>query len=405
MKKLYFDYAATTPINKEVLEAMLPYFGEHFGNAGSIHSYGQEGMAALDKARETTSEILKTDFRGIIFTGSATEANNLILKGVVSGFYKFIRRDILPLRIIVSNIEHEAVLKTAEWLSETGCEIIKLPVDKNGRVNLQDLKRELNERTVLVSIMAVNNEVGSKNDIAAIAKIISDFRKEKLEAGGSLAKLYPIFHTDAVQSFQCEDVDFEKMGCDAITLSAHKFYGPKGVGILALSKRLIELDPKKFLNPIIVGGGQEYGMRSGTENIPGIVGMAKAMETAFNERFKTTKEVADLRNKLAKRIKEIYPEAKINGSDDGELDNLAPHILNVWFPNRRAEEMITKLDIAGLCVSAGSACQARAVQYSYVIDGIYGDHKRAEESLRFSIGKGIAEEDIDRALEIINSNK
>lgn len=401
MKKLYFDYAATTPINKEVLEEMLPYFGEHFGNPGSVHGFGQKAIATLDSAREAISKIMKTDFRGIIFTSGATEANNLIIQGVVKGFYRFIKKDILPLRVIVSAIEHESVLKTVEHLSDSGVEVVVLPVDGAGKINLDDLKGALNERTVLVSLMAVNNEIGSVNPIREAAKIISEFREELFKSGKSWGKIYPIFHTDAVQAFQYFDVEFENYGCDAITVSGHKIYGPKGVGILAFSKRLLELNYSQIIFPLILGGGQEFGMRSGTENVANIAGFSKAIELVESGRVPVAQEIRELKNRLWEGIKKIAPNAKVNGSED--FSDSAPHILNVWFPGKRSETLMTQLDLGGLMASSGSACNARAFKPSYVIKALGHNVERASESIRFSIGKGVMEDDVDEAFEIIKN--
>lgn len=401
MERIYLDYAATTPVTPSVLEAMTPYFSEKFGNPGSLHSFGQEAIAAVDRSREAIAKSIGADFREIIFTGSATEANNLALRGVV----KSQKSNVKSPRIIISTIEHESVLETARDLERDGVEVIYLPVDHNGVVDLEQLKSALNDRTVLVSVMYANNEIGSVQPIAAIGETIREFRTYHTRA-------LPLFHTDAAQAFQYFDCDVNKLGVDLMTLSAHKIYGPKGVGALYVRKnpesRIQNLESGKrlpdsryqILDALITGGGQEFGLRSGTENVPSIVGFAKATELAIEAREHEAKRVGDLKRTFWNGLKKICPDAETNGSREHD----APHILNVYFPERLAEELLTRFDIAGLAVSSGSACRSRAAESSYVIEALGFTKERARRNIRFSFGRLTTEKELDRALAIIKIN-
>jgi len=399
-KRIYFDYAATTPVGPEVLKAMQPYFKEKYGNPGSLHSFGQEATAAADKARETIAKTIGAPpaggFREIIFTGSATEANNLALRGVIKAY-----KTNKSYRIIVSAIEHESVLETARDLEKDGVEVICLPVDKNGFVDLGKLKKSLNERTVLVSVMYANNEIGTIQPISKIGELISEFRKQKSE--------FPLFHTDAVQAFQYLDCDVNKLGVDLMTLSAHKIYGPKGIGALFIKNQKSKIKNQNsgsdFIVPVITGGGQEFGLRSGTENIPAIVGFAKAAEIVLKNRNKELKRMTELRNYFWQELKKIYPKVEVNGYNlNGRPvqavlpKNSLPNILNVYFPGLKAEDLLIKFDMAGIAVSAGSACRARSLEPSYVLRAMSFPENRIFQSLRFSFGRFTTLQEIKDAI-------
>ncbi|MDE2019317.1 MAG: cysteine desulfurase [Patescibacteria group bacterium] len=413
-KKIYLDYAATTPVDPAVWRAMKPYFAERFGNPGSLHSFGQEAIAAVDRSRETVAKAIGADFREVIFTGSATEANNLALRGVASGFSRM--KSGSP-RMIISSIEHESVFGTAHDLGRSGVEVVYLPVDQRGTVDLKKLKESLNERTILISIMYANNEIGVIEPIKEIAAIIKEFRgKEE----------FPIVHTDASQAFQFLDCDVKNLGIDLMTLSAHKIYGPKGIGALYVgnkergtaNKEGDSLVPVPFsLSPILTGGGQEFGFRSGTENVPAIVGFAKATELLLaNSRELANKKIAALRGRLWKGIKKAYPKAELNGISEKEIHSpfsilhspFLPNILNVYFPGCEAQDLLTKFDLGGLAVSSGSACRSRAMESSYVIEALNqrratGNGKRARSSIRFSLGRPTTKREIDTAIKAIES--
>ncbi|MEK7463283.1 MAG: cysteine desulfurase family protein [Patescibacteria group bacterium] len=436
--KYYFDFAATTPVDPKVVKAMAPYHSEIFGNPGSLHKFGQEASAAVFKARNKISKLINCDYREIIFTGSATEANNLALRGVIKRIMNnelgiknknaegIIHNSqfIIP-RVIVSSIEHESILKTAKDLEEMGIEVVYLPVSKNGIVDLKKLKESLNERTVLVSIMYVNNEVGTIQPIAKISGIIKDFRDELRIKNNELRKnspftihnsLFPLLHTDAVQAFNYLDCDVKELGIDMMTLSSQKIYGPKGVGLLYARRimnnelkivngeRIIHNSPF-YIHPLITGGGQEEGLRSGTENVAGIVGMAEAAQISFDSRKKESQRLLKLQDYFFKQIKKIYPKVLLNGPAIGEQRlpnniNLYPLTqrvgAGVYFPGKK--DLIFKLDFAGFAVSGGSACSARMARPSHVLKALGCSDLKASESIRISFGRQTTKQEVDKLL-------
>lgn len=389
MKRLYFDYAASTPVDPRVERAMRPYFLKQFGNPGSLHGFGQEAIAAVDASRETLARLIGADFRDIIFTGSATEANNLALRGAVQAWRdqaEYSGATDQP-RVIVSAIEHESILETARDLERDGVEVIYLPVSRAGAVDLVALKKSLNERTVLVSIMYANNETGTIQPIAEIAAIIGAFKK-----GATKSLRYPLLHSDAVQAFQFLDCNVSALGVDMMTLSSHKIYGPKGIGLL-YAKNVT--GKPSYLKSQITGGGQEFGVRSGTENVPLIVGFAKAAEIGMAVQKKEATRILAMRGYLLKNIKKIFPAAEINGGlASGEKIEMLPNILNVYLPGRLAEDVVIKLDLAGVAISAGSACRARAMEISYVLEALGYSKERAKASVRFSLGRQTTKEEL-----------
>jgi len=381
MKRLYFDYAASTPVDPRVERAMRPYFLKYFGNPGSLHGFGQEAIAAVDASRETLARLIGADFRDIIFTGSATEANNLALRGSVSA-WQAQHKGVRP-RMIVSAIEHESVLEVARDLERDGVEVIYLPVDCTGMIDLEALSEALDERTVIVSIMYSNNEIGVVQPLSEIAAIVGGFRSR---ANGR----YPLFHTDAAQAFQFLDCDVRTLGIDMMTLSAHKIYGPKGIGLL-YAKNVTVAKPL-YIESEIAGGGQEFGMRSGTENVPLIVGFAKAAELARAVQKKEIKRLLAARAHLLKIIKKAFHGVEVNGEDG--IHAKLPNILNVYIPGHAAEDLVVKLDLAGVAVSAGSACRSRAMVPSHVIEALGYSKERAQSSLRFSMGRQTTKEEV-----------
>lgn len=414
MKRIYLDYAATTPIDSLVKKVMEPYFCQKFGNPSSLHFFGQEAMAAIDESREKIAKVIGANFREVIFTGSATEANNLALRGAVKSFDSSravaLNQNFLPFRIIVSAIEHESILETARDLEREGVEAIYLPVNREGVVNLKKLKEALNERTILVSIMYANNEIGTIQPISEIAEIVRKFRidpsgsrKRQQNAelrknnskflihNSELATALPLLHTDAVQAFQYLDCDVNKLGVDLMTLSAHKIYGPKGIG--ALYARTLFPEPRP-LNPIITGGGQEFGFRSGTENVAAIVGFAKAVGLVSNSRESENKRIGQLTGCFWKQIKKIYPKAQLNGPQKNRL----PNILNIYFPGKLAGDLLIKLDLAGIAVSSGSACSVHSSKLSHVLKSCGLSENRIKSSLRFSLGRLTTKAEINEAI-------
>lgn len=377
--KIYLDYAATTPVDKEVLKAMAPYFSEKFGNASSIHSFGQEAITAVDQAREKIARCFSCDFTEIIFTGSATESNNLAIRGLIQNS---------DFHIISTKIEHESVLEPLKELEKSGCEITYLPVDKTGLIKISDLEKAIKDNTILVSIIYANNEIGTIQPIKEIGKLLEKINKKRKESG--LSKIY--FHTDAVQAMNYLECRPDWLKVDLLTFSGHKIYGPKGIGGLYIKKRTP-------LSPIVLGGGQEFGLRSGTENVASIVGLAKAVELVFRDKDRNYKKVSDLRNQmLADIIKYSGGMVKINSSSK----NCLPNILNLRFAGLSNETLIVALDRAGIAVSAGSACSSRALAASHVLTAIGLTPKQAKESIRISLGNNITIQEIKKAAEIIN---
>jgi len=374
MKNIYLDHASSTPMAAEVIKVMKPYWENKFGNPGSTHWFGQQASAAVFKARQVIAQSLEADYKNIIFTSSATEANNLALRGVLKQ-----AKHKKP-RIIVSAIEHESILETCRDLEKEGAEVVYLPVNKEGVIDLKQLKASLNKRTVLVSIMYANNEIGTIQPIKEVSRLIKEYK------GGAT---YPLFHTDAVQAFQFLPCSVEKLSVDLLTLSAHKIYGPKGIGLLYIKDQ-------ELIAPLITGGGQEDGLRSGTENVPYIIGFAKAVELVEKNRKKEAKRLNDLRDYFWQELKKIIADIEINGSFKQRL----PNNLNIYFPGRPAADLCIELDIWGLAVSSGTACSARSIKPSYVIEALGGSKDRAFSSLRLSLGRSTDKAEISLALKI-----
>ncbi|MFA6136161.1 MAG: cysteine desulfurase family protein [Candidatus Paceibacterota bacterium] len=386
MDSIYLDYASTTPIDPQVLEAMLPYLKDKLGNPGSLHSFGQKTLAAIDFARQQIAKTITANHREIIFTSSATEANNLVLKGVLKNFFRN-RKDckIIP-KIIISSIEHPSILETAKDIEKDGsANIVYLPVDKDGVVDLKVLEKELDENTILVSVMWVNNEIGSVQPISKISEIISKFKK-------SLPlplTPYPLFHTDASQAFNLFDLNVSKSGVDIMTLSSHKIYGPLGSSCLFIRNTTYGI-----LSPIITGGDQEYGLRAGTENVASIVGFSKAAEISHQNYKNEHKRLADISDYFYKSLKKELP--KIESNSPIEEENLwSPHILNLFVPYN--DNLIVALDIAKIAASSGSACSQRVEKPSHVLKSIGFNDDRIKHSVRFSFGRFATKEDIDEA--------
>ena len=376
MKKIYLDYAATTPTDKRVVKASEPFYTENFGNTMSLHSFGQEAKFYLDQSRQTLADLINAEPNELVFTGSATESNNLALKGVA-----FANRVNGKNHIIISAIEHPCVVESAKWLKSQGFEITKLPVDKYGLVNPEDVKKAITEKTILVSVMHASNEIGTIEPIAEIGKICRQ------------AGVY--FHTDAVQSFGKIPIDVKKMNIDLLTASSHKMYGPKGIALLYIR------DGVK-IEPILHGGGQENGLRSSTVNVAGIVGFAKAAEICKKEMSKESKRLTKLRDKVIKEILKIKG-AKLNGppAQAGHPKNRLPNNINVSFPYIEGESLIIQLDMHGIACSTGSACSSIKLEPSYVLLAIGLKPEEAHGSLRISLGRQTTEKEINYLLNVL----
>lgn len=370
MKKIYLDYAATTPLDPRVFKAMLPYWSDKFGNAMSLHSLGQEAKEVLEKSRKTLADLIKAKPGEIIFTSSATESNNLALKGIAIANRRKGRH------IITSQIEHSCILESAKWLEKEGFEITKLPVDRYGFINLKGLEKAIRKDTILVSIIHGNNEIGTLQPLEKIGKICRERR------------VY--FHTDAVQSFGKVEINVNKMKIDLLTASAHKMYGPKGVGLLFVREAT-------KIEPILHGGGQEFGLRSSTVNIPGVVGFAKAVEICKSEMKKEKKRLVKLRDKLIRGVLRKISGAYLNGHPQKRLANNA----NFWFSFVEGESIVMELDLLGILTSTGSACSSAKLEPSHVLLAIGLTPQEAHGSLRLSLGRWTREKEIDYVLKVL----
>jgi len=368
-------------MHPDVKKAMEPYFAEDFGNADSLHLFGQRASAAIDKAREGIAGELNADFDGIIFTGSATEANNHIIRGAVRSFLKPNTSNLKP-KIVISAIEHESILETAEDLEKYGVTIVKIPVSKEGIIDTATLKKELDENTAIVSVIFASNVIGTIQPIKEIGEIIKNFRKET-------GSEYPLFHTDAVQAFQFMKLDMKELGVDALTLSGQKIYGPKGVGALAIRKNWISK-----VAPLITGGTQEFAQRAGTQNTPAIVGFGKAVEIVVSSREQEARRIEKLRDDLWSGIKKIVPGAELNGSKENRL----PNNLHVSFPGSDNQELLIRFDQAGIAVSIGSACSIRSRKASRIVLELGLGEERAVNSIRFTLGRNTTDEETYEAL-------
>ncbi|MSR73575.1 MAG: cysteine desulfurase [Candidatus Pacebacteria bacterium] len=385
-KRIYMDYAATTPIDRGVESAMRLFYADTFGNPSSSHLHGQAASRAVFLARQAIAKALNADYTEIVFTGSATEANNLAIFGA---FEQVLIEKKNKSRIIISAIEHESVYEACMALKRLhGAEIIEIPVSGEGIIDLKKLEGALNENTVLVSVQMANSELGVTQPIKEIGESI---KKYKAGAGSAV---YPLFHTDAVQAFQYMKCDAVDLGVDMMTLSSHKIYGPKGIGCLFIRKLSTNNYP---LTPLIAGGGQENGMRSGTENVPAIVGFAKAVEITEKIRAKESKRITTLREALWKGIKKIILDAELNGSIKKRL----PNNLNIYLPSRPAQDVCIELDLMGVAVSPGTACASRAAEPSRVLKALGFSGDRPLSSIRFSLGRQTTPTEIRSALTIL----
>lgn len=362
--KVYLDNAATTPLDPRVLAKMRPYFLKDYANASAIHFLGQKNNLALEAARSKVAQILGAEAKGIIFTSGASEANNFILKGVMAA-----NRD-KGNHLIVSAIEHPCVYQTAKNLKNRGYEVDFLPVNSEGLVDLKKLDKMIKPSTVLVSVMAVNNEIGVIQDLKKIADLVH--------------KKGAYLHSDIVQAIPWLELDLDKLGLDLASLSAHKFYGPKGVGLAYIKKGI-------KVQPLIVGGEQENGLRAGTYNLPGIIGLAEALDLAYQERDKTIKSVGKLRDYLWQKIKKEIPQVKLNGA----LAGRTPNNLNVMFHGIEGEAILMDLSLKGICVSTGSACSAHNLKTSYVLQAIGLSLNNLNSNIRFSLGKHNTKAEVD----------
>ena len=375
-KIIYMDHAATTPVRAEVLEAMWPYFSQSYGNPSSIYTLAQESRKALDESRETVAHILGGRISELVFTSGGTESDNAAIKGVVQAL-----RD-RGNHIITSSIEHHAVLHTCQTLEELGYDVTYLPVDRHGLIDPDDVVRAITDQTVLVSIMLANNEIGTIEPVPEISKLVKEEAKRRHQT--------IVVHTDAVQAAGFLDLDVKNLGVDLLSLSAHKFYGPKGVGALYV-RRGTPFESQQ------IGGGQERHRRSGTENVPGIVGMAKALQLATDEMITTSAHCTKLRDRIIAGIEERIERVRLNGHP---VDRL-PNNVNISFEAVEGEPILLGLDFAGLSASSGSACSSASLEPSHVLLAIGLTPEIAQGSLRLTVGKDNTEDDVDYLLNVL----
>lgn len=373
---IYLDHASTTPVDKQVLNAMLPYFSQDFGNASSLHQFGQKSAEAVKNSREIIANFLNCQAGEIIFTSGATEANNLAIMGLIPWTEK--------IHIITTAIEHPAILEVCQHLEKTQhAEVTYIKPETNGIVDPQKIKSAIKDNTKLISIMYANNEIGTVQPIDEIAKVV----KEKNPA--------IVFHTDATQAVNYLDMNVEKLGVDLLSFSGHKIYGPKGVGAL-----FVKAGTK--IKPIVFGGHHEKGLRSGTLNVPGIVGLGEAVKLIST---RDSAKISELRDYAWQKIQEKIPSAKLNGDETKRL----PNNLNFSIVGVEGEAILLALDLAGIAISTGSACSSGTLDPSHVLMAIGLSHEQAHGSLRITFGKDNTQKEvdifIDKLFEIVNNLK
>lgn len=369
MRMIYLDHAATTPVHPDVLETMLPYFTESFGNPSSIYSYGQEAKAAIEEARGKIAGLIGSRSEEIVFTSGGTEADNYAIKGIASA------NEPKGNHIITTSIEHHAVMETCLFLGKRGFRVTHVPVDEYGLVDPDEIRKAITDKTILISIMYANNEIGTIEPIAEIGKIAR-------ETG-------ICFHTDAVQATGHIPIDVADLNVDLLSMSAHKLYGPKGVGALYIKKGT-------KITTFLHGGGQERGRRGSTENVPGVVGFGKAAEIAQGEMGEEQTRLAGLRDRLIAGLADRIDDIRLNGHPIQRL----PNSVNVSIKFVEGESMLLNLDLDGIATSTGSACSSGSLEPSHVLLALGLSHEQAHGSIRFTFGRENTQEDVDRVLEV-----
>ena len=370
LNEIYVDNAATTPVSEEVLNEMLPFFTKNYGNPSGLYMLSQESKAAIEFARDKVASVINSKASEIIFTSGGTESNNLALKGFCKPRIENDQDE-----IIISSIEHHAIIHPSEQLANVGYKTIYCNVDDNGQIKVKEFENLISKKTKLVSIIFANNEIGSVQNIKELVEIV---RKKENEFGKKI-----IFHTDAVQAIGKIKIDVVDLDLDLLSISGHKFNGPKGVGALYVREDL-------FLEPLLDGGGQERQNRSGTENVPSIVGLGKAIEIAENNREKFYSHTDKLRNTLIKKLSEILPDLVIHSSSSG-----LPNILNFSIPNIQGEPILISLDFKGIMASSGSACSTASVEPSHVLLAKNVEENLAMGSVRISFGRDNTFEEVE----------
>jgi len=377
MKNVYLDHAATTYVRDGVMKIMKPFFIEKYGNPSSFHSVGKEMRDVVETARDLIAKNLDCRTAEIIFTSGGTESDNLAILGVARANKNKGKH------IITTKIEHPAVLEPCKQLEKEGFEVTYLSVNEDGIVDVKRIKEALREDTIIVSVMYANNEIGTIQPITEIAKIIRDNTKKEKTG-------FPVLHTDACQAVGALDINVLRLGVDMLTFNGSKIYGPKGIGVLYIKKGI-------KLEPLIFGGGQERGFRSGTENIAGIVGLAHALDLSQKEKDKENKRLTELRDYLIKELLEKIPNSRLNGDATNRLPNNA----NISTPRVEGEAMVLYLDSKGIYVATGSACSSKSLEASHVLLALGLPHELAHNSLRFTLGKKTTKNDIDYVIKIV----
>jgi cysteine desulfurase len=368
-KQIYLDHNATTPVDKRVVEAMLPYFTKEYGNPSSLHRFGQNARMALDNARGQVASIIGAEEKEIVFTSGGSESDNFAIKGAAYALKDKGRH------ILTSAVEHPAVLRVCEYLGECGFEITHVPVDKHGVIDLEKLEKSVRKDTILITVMYANNEVGTLEPVGKIAKLA----REK----GVL------FHTDAVQAVGKVEIDVKKIGVDMLSLSGHKLHGPKGAGALYVRSGI-------EIVPLIHGGGHERGRRSGTENMPGLVGLGKACEIAAEDLKGESQRIAGLRDRLWQGLSSRIDDTLLVGHREKRL----PNTLAVSFKYVEGESVLLNLDLEGIAVSSGSACSSGDIEPSHVLKAMKVPAEFMRGGIRFSLGRGNTEKEIDRVIAV-----
>jgi cysteine desulfurase len=370
MRKIYLDNAATTALSPKVLEAMMPYLTTVYGNPSSVHAFGQEAKKGLDAARDQVAAALNCTPGEVIFTGCGTESDNTAILGVAEKYKNKGKH------IITSIVEHHAVLHTCQWLEKQGFEVTYLPVDEYGRVTAEQVEKAITDQTILITIMAANNEIGTLMPIAQIAQVAHQHKV--------------LFHTDAVQAMGAVPIDVVAWGVDLLSLSAHKFHGPKGVGLLYVRKGT-------RIDNLVHGGAQERGKRAGTENLPAIVGMGEAMMIAARNQPENARRLSAMRDRMIAGLLEKIPHSRLNGHPTERL----PGNVNVSIRYIEGEAMLLRLDMAGIAASSGSACTSGSLDPSHVLLAIGLPHEIAHGSLRFSLSDESVDADVDEVLNVL----
>lgn len=397
MKKIYLDYAATTPVDPKVMEAMLPYFTENFGNAMSVHGFGQEALEAIDSARAKAALFFRCSPSEIIFTSGATESNNLVVKGSLRSFYSIPRKSEEKPHIITTKFEHHCVLDACKFAEKDGlAEVTYIQPDKEGLISLAEIKKAIKPNTILVSIMYVNNEIGTVQPIEEIGKALKKINAERKEnklastrgddrssTRGGLPQI--VFHTDATQAINYFNCDVDTLRVDLLSMSAHKIYGPKGIGLLYVRKGTA-------IKRIQDGGDQEFKLRAGTHNVPAIVGLGEAINIIKTPATqKKIAQIEELRDYMIKRILKEIPKSYLNGSKEKRSPNNA----NFRFDDVEGEGLLLSLDLDGIAASTGSACSSGALDPSHVLLSLGLKHEQAHGSLRVTIGKYTTKKELD----------